>query len=207
MSSKDNPPLPPTPHVLLLVEGGDERTLCREVVGQSRWTQLHCWLAHGLSNLPALASLAFNDPNFGQATSIGIVVDAEQSVALAQSLALAALGNMGITANTVTHAVVAAAQPRIGIFVSPNGLSTGSIETLCKQAVPAGYVRNCVDGYFNCINATYSTDARRDKAWLRAYLASLPDPSLRWDQVVGPGKPIDSSSNAFDGLRTFLNSL
>jgi hypothetical protein len=96
MSRRQNPPMPGTAFGLLLVEGGDELAVCRIVAGQA-WNGLCGWKADG-RDLPNLARLARNDPNFGFVRSVGIVLDAENDVVAAQSLAndtLAALGATG----------------------------------------------------------------------------------------------------------------
>jgi hypothetical protein len=65
MSRHQNPAMPSAGFGLLLVEGGDELAVCKILAGAA-WSQLCCWKANG-RDLPNLARLARNDPNFHQA--------------------------------------------------------------------------------------------------------------------------------------------
>jgi hypothetical protein len=96
MSRRQNPPMPATAFGLLLVEGGDELAVCQIMAGQT-WSSLCGWKADS-RDLPNLARLARNDPNFRFARSVGVVLDVENDLTAAQNLAndtLAALGATG----------------------------------------------------------------------------------------------------------------
>jgi hypothetical protein len=104
--------MPSTGFGLLLVEGGDELAVCQVLAGTS-WTGLCGWKADG-RDLPRLAQLAKLEANFGHARSIGIIVDAEESVVSAQGLVNDTLRALGVTTPFVHGALTGS--PRIGAF-------------------------------------------------------------------------------------------
>jgi hypothetical protein len=199
-------PFPAAPFGLLLVEGGDERAVCEQVAGPAAWTGLVCWYRSGRDDLPGLAQLAALDPNFARARSIGIVLDAEDDLAAARALTARTLAALGV-AQTPPHAAISDGAPRIGVFFSPDGASTGSIETLCRRAVRSATLAACVDQLVTCAGAPHALQARADKGWLRSYLGMTADPSLRFHQAFAAPDGIDAGHAAFDGLRAFLRSL
>lgn len=206
MSRRPNPPLPAAPFGLLLVEGGDERAVCEAVAGASSWAGLHCWCASGQSDLPALGALAAADPNARHIRSIGVVLDAENSVHDAYAIAaktLAAFDKSG----ALSRGALPAGPPTISAFLVPDGVSKGSIETLCKKAVRSSALAACVDALVACAGSPHTNQARADKGWLKAYLGMLPDPNLRFHQAFAIPDGIDPNHAVFDPLRTFLRAL
>jgi hypothetical protein len=206
MSRHPNPPFPTRPFGLLLVEGGDELRVCEAVAGPATWAGLVCWRAQGRDDLPNLARLAALDPSFSHARSVGVLLDMEDDPARAQDLARQALAAVGGGHGAPVHASVVGASRRLGAFLAPDGQQLGSIETLCKQAVRNTTLARCVDALIACAATPHPTVALRDKGWLNAYLAMLPDP-IRFHQALQDPQGIDPSHAAFDPLRAFLQSL
>lgn len=207
MSPKKPPPFPSKPFGLLLVEGGDEEWLCKAVSGPAVWQELCCRKASGRDDLNNLALLVKNDANFGHARSVGLVLDAEGDPAASLKLAeqiLAAFGN----SLPLVHGTVAGQPLRCGVFLSPDGRSVGSSETLCRAAVRALKVSACVDALVACSAVPHTTQALADKAWLQAYFAMFPEPHRFGDAFDSRrGGSIDPAHSAFDPLRNFLRSL
>ena len=71
MRRRQNPSMPSVDFGLLLVEGGDEVAICQILAGPAS-SRLCCWKADG-RDLPNLARLARNDPNFLHARSVGVM--------------------------------------------------------------------------------------------------------------------------------------
>jgi hypothetical protein len=208
--SRGQSPFPARPFGLLLVEGGDERAACQAVAGAAAWTDLVCWWASGRDDLKNLARLAARDPSFYFARSVGVVLDVENNPTEAHAIAAATLAVFGAT-GTPAHGVVAGAPRRFGAFIAPDGVSHGCLETLCRQAIGASALAACVDALVTCAGTPHASRsnarAAEDKAWLKAYLAMLPDPTLRFHQAFGIPGGIDAANAAFDPLRTFLLAL
>jgi hypothetical protein len=207
MSPKTPPPFPSKPFGLLLVEGGDEEWLCKAAAGPQIWQELCCWKASGRSDLKNLMLLAKNAPNFGYARSVGLVLDAEDDPAAALKLAEQILAEVGNTLPLV-HGVVTGPPVRCGVFLSPDGQSAGSSDTLCRAAVRDLKVAACVDALAACASVAHPTRALADKAWLQAYFAMFPEPH-RLGDAFNPkkGLSIDPAHSSFDPLRNFLRSL
>jgi hypothetical protein len=207
MSRRQNPSMPAVDFGLLLVEGGDEHSVCQHMAGHA-WNQLCCWKADG-RDLPNQARLARNDPNFRYARSIGVVLDAESDLLAAHSLAHETLAVFG-AAGPVMHGVVTGS-PRLGMFLSPDGVGLGSIETLCRRAVRDQGLAACVDQLVACAGNPHAAHgnprAAEDKGWLRAYLGMTLDPDLRFHQAFTHPQGIDAMHPVFASLRAFILAL
>lgn len=207
MSPKKPPAFPSKPFGLLLVEGGDEEWLCKAVAGPESWQELCCWKASGRDDLKALALLAKNAPNFGHARSVGLVLDAEGDPAASLRLAEQILAELG-NSQPLVHGAVAGQPLRCGVFMSPDGRSPGSSETLCRAAVRDLKVAACVDALVACSAVPHTTRALADKAWFQAYFAMFPEPHRFGDAFDSRrGGSIDPGHPVFEPLRNFLRSL
>lgn len=204
--SHKNPSFPAAPFGFLLVEGGDERAVCEAVAGPATWSRLVCWNAQGRDQLVKLAAVAALDPNFQHARSIGLVLDMEDDGAVAHDIARRALAALGAT-SAPAHGVFQGSSPQLGVFLSPDGVANGCIETLCRKAVSDTKLAACVDALVVCAGAPHSVQAHADKGWLRAYLGMCADPSLRFHQTLMAADDIDPAHAAFDPLRAFLHAL
>jgi hypothetical protein len=207
MSPRETPSFPAKPFGLLLVEGGDEESLCKAVAETGVWAELCCWNARGRDSLRSLAGNAKRQPNFGYVRSVGLVLDTEGDPQAALKLAEQTLTQFGHNLPLV-HGAVAGQPLRCGVFLSPDGQSAGSTEGLCRAAVRDLKVAACVDALVVCSTVPHPNKARADKAWLQAYLAMFPEPH-RFHDAFDPekGNSIDPSHRAFDPLRSFLRSL
>jgi hypothetical protein len=200
-----NAPIPASSKCgLLLVEGGDERAVCRALVDQATWAKVHCWQASGREDLPPLGALAARDPNFANAQSIGILLDAEDDFLAAQALAIQTVTALGGTASVER---VFSGTPRIGFFIAPELGVAGCIETLCKRAVRSAAISTCVDSLVACVAPAHVTVGQQDKAWLKAYSSMLDNPNLRFHQVFDDPQGIDPAHMVFDQLKKFLADL
>lgn len=199
--------MPAAPFGLLLVEGGDDEVACRNVAG-SAWAGLCCWKAHG-RELPSLARLAQNDPNFGYARSIGVVLDAEEDVAASLQLLATTLAVFGASPPFL-HGVLSGSRPAGG-FLLPDGQSTGALETLCRRAIQDARLASCVDDLVACVQNPHARriNARvaEDKGWMRAYLGMLAEPDQKLHQAFDDPQGINAGHAVFDDLRRFLQSL
>jgi uncharacterized protein DUF3226 len=200
-----NPQTPASPFGFLLVEGGDERSACRFIVGDAAWTNLVCWKAEGRQDLPELATLAAKDANFALAHSVGVVLDAEDSLAAAQLIAIQTAAALGGTFSA--HGAFSTGTPKIGVFIAPDGQAPGCIETLCRPAVRSQKISACVHSFLACSSPAHTTVGKRDKGWLHAYSSMLDDPDKRFFQTFSDAKGIDPSHGVFQPLRAFLLNL
>jgi hypothetical protein len=199
--------MPPTDFGFLLVEGGDEVTLCQRLAGEAN-NSLCCWKVGGRA-FAEQARLAKNDPNFRFARSIGIVLDVENDLEATRAIAQQALEVFGATAPFVHGELTGS--PRLGAFLLPDGQQVGAIETLCRRAVRDQHLAACTDALVTCAGQPHAVHdnprAAEDKGWLRAYLGMILPPDLRFHQALAHPQGIDIGHLVFGPLRDFVCAL
>lgn len=204
MNQRPQEPIPDRPVAVALVEGGDERVLCRALCPN---LPIVYWVAHGREFEP-LVRLLMNEPNYTSVTAVGIVLDAEDDPSA--SLALAQAAATHLIGSGVGHAEIREGTScRVGAFVLPDGRAPGSVETLCKSSLQSRGLARCVDDLMACAAGTgsaHSTVARGDKRWLQAYLAATGASDTRFHDAFRQSL-IDPSNAVFDPLRRFLEEL
>lgn len=105
------------------------------------------------------------------------------------------------------HRTFSIASPSVGVFIVPDGIECGSIETLCRRAVEDSDAARCVEKYLKCLAKHNAMESgSRDKSFAHAYLAATSDPVAR----VGEGAHRDVwdfGSEAFQDLLCFVRDL
>lgn len=153
------------------------------------------------------------DPSFPQATTLAVIRDADAtalgaivtSAAAAFQSIVAALANAGLP-SPAAHAQFSAGTPRVGVFIMPDGIRDGALETLCIDSVATLPEFNCVKEFFACLKTHGIQPSRADKAFAHAWLASKPKP----DCHVGLGAKEGYwrfSEVAFNKLWDFLRAM
>ena len=114
------------------------------------------------------------------------------------------------TGRARVHGVLAGS-PRLGAFLTPDGASSGAIETLCRGAVRSPGLAACVDQLVDCAGMPHATHSNprvaEDKGWLRAYLGMILEPDLRFHQAFEHPQGIDATHAVFASLRAFILAL
>ena len=198
---------------LLLVEGRDEELFFRAL------------LRHGLGRKPAphqiiavggrdkfrkgLSGLAPHIQTF-PVEWLGVVRDADENAEGALQSVSDALDAAGFP-KPVHHAAFVGTQPRVGVFVMPDGKNRGALEALCRQSVRAEPVGGCVNEYLDCLRdrgrwGTGRNTAQRDKAFVHAFLASGEDPVARTGEAARDGI-WNFEHSAFKPVTDFLSRL
>ena len=194
---------------LLLVEGRDEVNLFDALMK-------HCLDAESKvqvidaggkdrfpRNLKALYTAAQARPSL---RSIGVVRDADDDAAGALRSVCDHIRNAGYEPPAV-HGGFSDAAPSIGIFIVPDGVEPGAIETLCRRSKEGDEVARCVDEYLNCLDGNEAMQAtNEDKSFAHAYLAAMEDPVARVGEGAKQGV-WDFESAAFGELSDFVREL
>jgi hypothetical protein len=115
------------------------------------------------------------------------------------------LRHAGLSTPTA-HGVFVAARPRIGVFIMPNGIDDGMLETLCVRSVETEPEFHCLTDYFTCLSSHGIRPVQLHKAHAHAWLASRPRPDLHVGKAEEEGY-WRWDSNAFDDLWAFLRSM
>ena len=105
------------------------------------------------------------------------------------------------------HAAFSDASPSVGIFIMPDGVSKGTLETLCRRSVADEPAADCVERYLTCLDERDAMSSRnRDKSFAHAYLASHRGPVARVGETGRQGV-WNFDHRAFADLDQFLRYL
>ena len=207
-------PIKDTASHLLLVEGKDEERffsalLESELSGSVSECQV---IALGKNRFrPRLQGLAIHIRG-SSVRSIGVVRDADEHPAgalqsVCDALAAADFPKPGL------HGAIVETNPRVGVFVMPDGHSPGALEALCRQSAESEPAGSCVLEYLDCLkkregwgDGTERNTAQRDKAFVHAYLASREDPVARTGEGAQQGV-WNFRHEAFRPVTEFLRKL
>ena len=194
---------------LLLVEGKNEVNLFNALIEQRIDTGAGVRIidAGGVDkfprNLMAIRTAARDRPLL---RSIGVVRDADDDAAGAFGSVCDCLHDTGYAPPAV-HGEFSGAAPSIGVFIVPDGLEPGAMETLCRRSVEGTDAAKCVDAYLECLERHGAMKSNRpDKTFAHAWLAVTRNPVAR----VGEGAlngVWDFGSSTFAPLSRFLRDL
>ena len=210
-------PIKDTASHLLLVEGKDEERffsalLESELSGRVSECQV---IPLGKDRFrPRLRGLAIHIRG-SSVRSVGVVRDADEHPAgalqsVCDALAAADFPRPGL------HGAIVGTNPRVGIFVMPDGHSRGALEALCRRSVESEIAGSCVEQYLDCLKnrdgwggGIARNSAQRDKAFVHAYLASREDPArIRDSSSEGAQQGVwDFRHEAFWPVTEFLRQL
>ncbi len=199
---------------ILIVEGRDEEMFfdaaLRDHLGL---TDIQIMPIGGKTQLSRNLTGLVNVAGFPTVQSLAILRDADltapgathTSAAQAFQSVCGSLQHVGLPC-PAAHGQFAAGPPRVGIFIVPNGVDDGMLETLCLMSVASLPEFPCVDSYFQCLQGHGAIPNNPHKARAHAWLASRPEPDRRVGEAAQAGYwPWDS--DAFRDLWTFIGSL
>jgi len=90
---------------------------------------------------------AFPVPGFSAVDSLAITRDADLDAAGAFASVRSALTHGGLAAPAASGQF-AGSNPKVGVFILPDGTNAGMLEDLCLASVQADPATPCVDTYF-----------------------------------------------------------
>lgn len=199
---------------LLIVEGRDEEQFftaaMRDHLGL---TDIQIMPIGGKTLLTQNLAGLVNDPRFSNVQSLAVVRDADatapgstvSSAAQAFQSVCGSLTHVGLP-YPAAHGQFVDGPPRVGIFIVPNGVDDGMLETLCLLSVSTSPEFPCVDGYFQCLQGHIPLPTNLHKARAHAWLASRLEPGKRVGEAAQAGY-WTWDSNAFTELWSFIRSL
>lgn len=94
----------------------------------------------------------------------------------------------------------------MGVFIAPNGMADGMLETLCVESVAGSPAFSCVMAYFDCLAGVQIRPANMAKAQAHAFIASCREPDVHTGIAARYGY-WDLGHSAFDALAAFVASL
>ncbi len=199
---------------ILVVEGRDEERFfdaaLRDHLGL---TDIQILPIGGKTNLTLNMRGLVNDAGFPTVQSLGVLRDADLTAPGATAVSAAqafqsvcgSLRHVGLPC-PASHGQFAVGPPRVGIFIIPNGVDDGMLETLCLLSVETLPEFPCVDGYLRCLQGHGVIPNNLHKARAHAWLASRLEPDKRVGEAAQAGYwPWDA--DAFRDLWSFVGAL
>lgn len=180
---------------LLIVEGKDEYNFFHALIDQLPQQQdIQVLPIGGKTQLHVSLQALVRDPRFPDVISIGIIRDADitppKSTIPASKSALDsvcdAIQQAGLNPPS-GHAVFTQSSPRVGVFVMPDGVEDGMLETLCVSAVESCPEFACVTQYMDCLSQYNISPQPIDKARALVFLASRDKPDKRVGEAAQSG--------------------
>ena len=194
---------------ILLVEGRDEVNLFNALIKHllRDTAAIQVIEAGGVYKFPgsleAIKTAAQARPKL---RSIGVIRDADDDPAGAFQSVCNHLRDVGYKAPE-SHGKFSDALPSVGVFIVPDGVECGAIETLLRSSLNDVPAAMCIEQYLQCLKehgAMNSTNA--DKSFAHAYLAATKDPMARVGEGARQGV-WNFDAPAFRDLTCFLREL
>jgi hypothetical protein len=191
---------------LLLVEGKEDVRFFKALLKHMLIDSVQVEETQGKTKLPNFIKTLPLAPNYENVESIAAVRDADDNPDGALQSVSNAFKSAGMNCPS-GHGAFSEGRPKTGMFIMPDGVSSGMLEDLCLKAVLDDPAFRCVEDYFNCIaKAGVSEPKPITKAKLYAWLASRENAGRlvgeaaeagywRWDHEV------------FKKLLAFLNEM
>jgi hypothetical protein len=206
--SPDNEPQSPITHSkLLVVEGKDAFRFFKFLLQDLELlSEIEIRNFGGVSELADYLETLMGTSGWHLVTSLGIVRDAEANATPAFQSVRSALRKVNLS-EPEHPMTVAAGQPRVSVFILPDCIHPGMLETLCLQAVGDDPAMPCIDQYFQCLqNQAIALPENMPKARLQAFLASRSRPGLKLGEAADTGY-WPWANPTFDPLKQFLRAL
>ena len=194
---------------LLLVEGRDEvnlfKAMIRDCFDDSDRIQIID--AGGRERFPErLESIVLAASGNVVLQAIGVVRDADDNARGSFESVRHSVGRAGYVPPE-RHGEFSDSVPSVGVFIVPDGYSTGAIETICRRSLQDNDVAKCVNDYFQCLERHNAMQSRNeDKSFAHAYLAAMRNPVARMGEGALQGY-WNLESPAFASLRRFVRDL
>ena len=193
---------------LLLVEGSDEVNITSKMLSKWNIVGIQVIDIGGKDSFkPSLEALLSQAKSKDiELCAVGIMRDADNSPQSAFQSVRNSLGSVSLPTPD-SHGVFLQGAPSVGIFILPNGDSTGSVENLCWAAVEDTTVARCATAYLQCLQDSEALLSRNNsKTLIHAYLSAQDDPCARAGEGALKGYwPFDHP--AFDPLKEFVSTL
>lgn len=190
---------------VLLVEGDDEFYLLLELL---KWLGLDVDVRvyGGVSELaPTLRAIRIAK-GFDSVTTLGIWRDADGTAADALQSVKLALQTADLTVPNASGSFTDG-YPRVGFFILPDGVATGSLENVCLASVRKDGILACVDGFVACLQAAGAElHPNLGKTRVHAFLSSRNEPGLKIGEAA-KAKHWDFEHHAWQPLIEFLKDM
>lgn len=172
---------------LLLGEGREEEYFFKAILKYLGISDIQVENFSGKDNLSRYMKALPSRSGFSILRSIGITRDADDNLESAFDSAKSAVKSINISPPGRIGEFVNE-NPKIGIFIFPNGKSRGMLEDLCLSYLDDRPEMRCIDEMFRCVQEeTLSRPNNMSKARIRVWLATLLEPDRRLGEAAQNG--------------------
>lgn len=193
---------------LLLGEGKEEVRFFNALLAEQCITDVQVVEYGGKTRLRDYVEALVQTPisGFAGLGSLAVTRDADTDATAAFASVCTALSNAGL-AVPGSHGLFAGTNPRVGVWIFPDGSTPGMLEDLCLASVQTDLALPCVDEYFQCVQQRAGRQPKNmAKARLHVWLASQAEPDKRLGEAAEKNYwPWNSA--AFQPLINFLRAL
>jgi len=199
-------PKPITLEKVLLVEGMDAFQFFKALLHHlNLLSEIEIRNFGGINQLDFLETLMITD-GFDRLNSLGIVRDAESNANSAFQSVSDLLSRIGLSVPQQPMAI-AQGNPVVSVFILPDCVNSGMLETLLYQAIGDDPATSCIEEHFQClVEKGVALPTNMDKARVHTFLSSKSPPGL----LIGQAAHKDFwpwENSTFDGLKEFLKQI
>ena len=190
----------------LLVEGRDEELFFGALLRHLEIDNVQVQNYGGKNKLRPFLGVFMITPGFDQVESVGIVRDADDSVA---SAFRSVQDSLNVTGLPTPREMMGTAgdSPMVTVFIMPDNAKCGALEDLCLSALEDEPVIPCVLEFMQCVSqSAEKVPSNEAKAKVHAFLASREDPELRLGEAARRGY-LPWGNPAFAQLIEFLGRM
>ncbi len=190
---------------LLLVEGKEDERFLAEALEHLGIGGIQILPIAGKDNLGTNLAALTRDPKFGEVTCVAVILDADSDSGEAFQSARDSLKSQGFSVPQA-HGVFTTGSRRTGVFIMPDGVNPGMLETLCMQSVTDTPRAKCVEGFLACLSENGLLPANKDKVRAHAWLAGQSEPGKRLGEAAEAGY-WRFENPVFENLWNFLRAM
>ena len=203
-----NPLSPSSPETirnkkLLLGEGREEFFFFSALLEHLKIADVQVESYGGKDNLRNFLATLILRPGFSNLLTVAVTRDADASPRAAFESVCTTLTRASFD-KPAAHGQFSVGQPRVGVFILPDGHKAGALEDLCLDSVSTDVGMPCVDEFLRCVDQAGRKPANVAKARVHAWLASQIKPDRRLGEAAKAGY-WNWSAEAFSAVREFIN--
>jgi len=195
---------------LLAVEGKDECNFFESLLRYERMDGVQLVDIGGKDKFQIELPLLTKLDGFRNLEVIGFIRDAEDQLADSAFNSVCETLRKNNLPVPASIKVLTDGKPGTGIFIMPDNHSTGTLESLCLQALEDQKIKDCINDYLSCyypdMNNSEKDKFNDPKARVLSYLASRA-PIVNSLGLGAQNGYWDFSHGCFDEIKKFLHSL
>ncbi len=167
---------------ILLVEGKDEVRFFEALFKAKDIQNVQIIDCGGIYKFKKDFPTLKNTSEFNKVTSLAIIQDANNEGPQRRFESICSTLKKCDLSTPTQIGSFTSTNPKIGVFILPDGKNKGMLETLCLSIVESKDINKCIDDFMDCMgkNLKSKPPKNSDKAKLHAYLATMEEdtPSL-----------------------------